>query len=325
MHAEFSAIGAEVSADSRVRFPLPGYDSAVRSHFWTYLPDVRRQLRDWFQLCMAAPDLDVAERGPAVKRFADQVLRCDRPEDLRWLVDRWTRGGTSTRKVADAAQLLAHGLADDQHGRYFRQQVYDWSKAPDTSPGLGQVLVLVCSNVMARSHPDQALVRLHHLARRAKGQVLADARDATLRLARSDNRLYRRMLERLGTGMAQGQWGDSDSVLFLSLADPVRLIRSASVRALLARGWSEALHRPEQHWAVPVSHWLNACATDAVHRTLILDVLATACAPDSRTSGLVYRVARRWRHESPAFPAERADVLAQLLHTINARQGIESY
>ncbi|QIB46923.1 hypothetical protein [Streptomyces aureoverticillatus] len=325
LYAEFGAIHAEVRADSRVCFPLPGYDSAVRDHFWTYMPDVRRQLRDWFQACMSAPDLAEAERGPAVARFGEQVLRCHRPEDLRWLVDRWTSSDTSTRHVPDAVQLLALGLADDQHGRYFRQQIYDWSKTPDTSHGLGQVLVLVCSEAMARTHPDQALVRLHHLARRARGRVLKDAREATLRLARSDNRLYRRMLDRLSTGMAQGQWGDSDNALFLALADPIRLIRSGNVRTLLARGWSETLRRLDQHWAGHVSNWLNACVTDTAHRTLVLNVLASACASDGRTSGRLYRAARIWQREDSGSAAERKDTVVHLLREIDARQGIESY
>lgn len=325
LHAEISAIRAEVHPDSRVRFALPGYDSAVREHFWTYMPDIRGQLRDWFQACMSAPGLGQHERDSAVTRFAGQALRCHRREDLKWLVERWTRHGSSTQHMPDAAQLLALGLGDDQHGRYFRQQIYDWSTSSDTHPRLGHVLVLVCSQAMADTHPDQALVRLHHLARRARGRVGTDAREAVLRLARSDNRLYRLMLTRLCDDAAQSKWGGRDSALFLDLADPVRLVRDKSVRVLLSRGWSAAVHRPDEQWADHLGGWLNACTQYAAHRTHVLDVLASACAVNNRASGRLYRIARQWQYAGTGAGTAHSDIVAHLLQAIDAHQGIESY
>lgn len=325
LYAEFTAVRAEVRSDGRVRFALPGYDSAVRDHFWTYLPDIRRQLRDWFQACMSAPDLDLAERDAAVTRFAEQGLRCQRPEDLKWLVERWTRTDASTRYVPDAAQLLALGLADEQHGRYFRQQIYDWSTAADTNDRLGHVLVLVCSEAMAHSHPDQALVRLHHLARRGKDRVGTDAQEAVLRLARSDNRLYQLMLGRLSTDGESRRWAERDSALFLALADPIRLVRSPRVRTLLAQGWSDALRRPDEQWAEHVSHWLNACVGYTEHQARILEILAAAGTSDCRTAGRLFRAARAWQRSSTGAAAERADTVHRLLRAIDAEQGIGPY
>ncbi|QDQ10427.1 glycogen/starch/alpha-glucan phosphorylase [Streptomyces spectabilis] len=325
LYAEFTAVRAEVDTDGRVSFALPGYDSAVRDHFWTYMPDVRRQLRDWFRDCMSSPGLDPGERQAAVARFAEQGLRCQRPEDLRALVERWTRTDASPRCLPDAAQLLAFGLSDDQHGRYFRQQIYDWSTAADTNEHLRHALVLVCSESMAPTHPDQALVRLHHLARRGKARDGVAAQKAVLSLARSENRLYELMLTRLSTDRDQRWWADRDSALFLALADPIRRIRSPRVQALLTQGWSATLRRADESWAGYVPHWLSACIEYAEHRGHILEVLAAACAADSRTAGRLYRAARAWQHAADGAIADRADTVDHLLRAIDIQQGIESY
>ncbi|WJV50055.1 ABC transporter substrate-binding protein [Streptomyces flavofungini] len=324
LYAEFTAVHAEVRPDGRVHFALPGYADAVRDHFWTYMPDVRLQLRNWFHTCMSAPDLDSDERAAAIPRFAEQGLRCRRPEDLTWLVEKWTRPDTFTRSVPDAAQLLALGLADEQHGRYFRQRIYDWSTAADTSQGLGQVLVPVCLEAMALTHPDQALVRLHHLARRGKGRVGTEARTAVLSLARSDNRLYQLMLSRLGAGR-EGRSGDTDTQLFLTLADPIRLIRSPRARTVLTQAWAETLRRPDEQWAEHVSHWLSACVEYTEHRLHILEVLAAASASDCRTAGRLFRVARGWRRSPAHDAADRADTVDLLLRAIDAEQGLSPY
>jgi hypothetical protein len=321
LYAELSTIGAETRADGRVRFRIPGYDRAVRNHFWIFLPDIRRQLRDWFKDCLAEPVLGQADRKEAVARFAAQSLRTARPEDLAWLAEQWTASNALAHLVPDTAQVLALGLDDDQHGRYFRQQIYDWATSTEAGSRLRRVLVLVCAETMARSHPDQALVRLHHLARRADGPVGAEARAAVLRLARSDHRLYRRMLDRLAIGIAQGHWA-ADRDLFLGLADPVRLIGHRAVRDSLTDGWSGVLPLSVKSWAAPLDRWLTACE-DIRHRDLVLRVLATACSVDARTSGRLYRTALDWLRADRT--AIRADTVARLVQKINTAQGIEPY
>ncbi|WP_328684532.1 hypothetical protein OG226_39570 [Streptomyces sp. NBC_01261] len=319
LHAELSDIGAEVRSDGRVRFRIVGYDLAVRDHFWTFLPDIRRQLRDWFDVCLAEPSLAQSDRKEAVARFAAQSLRTARPEDLSWLAHRWTSEKAPAHLVPDAAQVLALGLDDEQHGRHFRQQVYDWSTSTETGNGLRRVLVLVCSRTMARSHPDQALVRLHHLARRTNGA--AGARQALLDLARSDHRLYRRMLDRLGAGIAQGQWGE-DRALFLELADPVRLVGHRSVRESLIVCWNGVLRHPVESWTTLLARWLTACE-NLRHRDLVLRVLSAACDTDVRVSGCLYRAALHWQYADPS--ATRTETVSVLLRKINTAQGIESY
>ncbi|WP_369032038.1 ABC transporter substrate-binding protein [Streptomyces adonidis] len=321
LRAELSEIGADTQPDGRVRFGIPGYDNAVREHFWTFLPDIHRQLRDWFRRCLAEPVLDASGRKEAVVRFAVQSLRTARPEDLTWLADRWTSGNAPAHLTPEAAQVLALGLDDGQHGRFFRQRIYDWATSTDTGNRLREVLVVVCVETMARTHPDQALVRLHHLARRAGGPMGANARAAVLELARSDHRLYRRMLDRLASGVAQGHWA-TDRDLFLELGDPVRLIGFRSVREPLTVCWAGVLGHPVDSWGAPLRRWLTACE-DIRHRDLVLRVLATACAPDPPASGRVYRAALSWLRADRT--AERADVVGRLLYELNVAQGIEPY
>lgn len=323
LHAEFTGIGAETLPDGQVQFRRAGYDRAVREHFWTFMPDIRRQLRDWFRTCLTEPALTQLDRRKAVERFAEQSLRTGRPEDLTWLAEQWTRRGARAHLVADAAQVLALGLDHDQYGRTFRQQIYDWATSTETSPGLKGVLIVVCSETMGRSHPDQALVRLHHLARRANGQVRVNAQDALLRLAKSDSRLYRRLLDRLSAGIDQSQWA-ADFELFLALADPTRLTGSRTVRESLTASWTAVLRRPVGSWATPVGHWLDTC-TDRRHRDRSLAILVAACAADSRVSGHLYRVALGWQRSDARGPETRADTVSCLLQRINAAQGIEPY
>lgn len=323
LHAEFSAIGAETQPYGHVRFRIRGYDRAVRDHFWIFLPDLHGQLREWFRMCLATPGLDPTEREEAIGRFAVQSLRAGRPADLTWLAEQWTHRAGQAHLVADAAQVLAHGLADDHHGRYVRQHIYDWCTATETSRRLRKALILVCSEVMARSHPDQALVRLHHLARRSDGQLGEETRRAVVGLARSDNRLYRRMLDRLSTGISHGRW-EVDLRLFVELADPVRLIRSPSVRACLSVGWAGVMGRPVAFWAAPTEHWLNASG-DPRFRDRALEVLAAGCATDVHVSGHLYRVALGWRRDGLGRADERADTVSLLLSKINSAQGIAPY
>ncbi|MFF7054613.1 ABC transporter substrate-binding protein [Streptomyces griseorubiginosus] len=321
LYAELSAIKAETGPDGNAIFSVPEYDRGVREHFWTYLPDIRRQLRDWFKGCLTELALPDEDRTRAVRRFAEQSLRTDRPQDLVWLADQWTSKRTAARLIPDAAQVLACGLEDDRHGRFFRQQIYEWAVSTETSGRLREVLVVVCAETMSGSHPDQALVRLHHLARRSEGRGEATAREALRKLTAADDRLYRSLLDRFAAGIARGR-GAQDRALFLELVDPVRLISYRSVREAQASCWSDILRQKDEFWGPPLTAWLTA-AEDVRHRDLVLRVLSTACATDVQVSGRLYRVALGWARAGES--AERLRTLNHLLRRIDAAQGIESY
>ncbi|MFG3104156.1 ABC transporter substrate-binding protein [Streptomyces sp. NPDC048182] len=318
--AELAAVQAAGDPDGRVRFTIAGYGRAVRQHFWTFLPDIRRQLRDWLMRQAADPALDPEVRRVAVGHFVQQTLRVAHPEDLAWVVERWTSSGAPARLIPEAARVLALGLDNEHHGRFFRQRVYDWATSADTSVHCSRVLVMVCEQTMAGSHPDQALVRLHHLARGRDDGVRSAARQAVLRLTACDDRLYQLMLKRLETGITY-RLSAADLGLFVELADPGRLLGRHSVRASLAACWAGVL-RGRADWTTLVGLWLDAGRTGR-GRDLVADVLVTACARDPRLLGRLYRVTRDWLGLRP--DADRTDMVSRLLRTINAAQGLEDY
>ncbi|MEE1803692.1 hypothetical protein PUR57_34340 [Streptomyces sp. JV176] len=321
LNAEFTEIDARTQPSGHVRFNRVGYDHAVRNHFWTYLPDLRRQLRDWVGEIIEQPWLHPTERKHVVARFTEQGLRSGRPEDLSRLATRWTDQGSPERLIADAAQVLAHGLSDGRYGSSFRQQIYEWSKRGELSPRLKQVLILVCSEVMAQTHPDQALVRLHHLVRRTGGAVGDSAQQSLLQMARADDRLYRLALNRVETGAA-GHQGYADGTLFLALANGSRLIGSASLRTALTAGWAGVLRRrPVEDWRPGAERWLTA-SEDHRHRDQALDVLVGACEGDSSAFGSVYLVARDWARDRADESPLRTGTVTSLLHKINGAQGL---
>ncbi|MFB7275042.1 hypothetical protein [Streptomyces sp. NPDC056244] len=320
--AELKEIGAETQPSGRVRFSEIGYDRAVRDHFWTYLPDLRLQLCDWIGKHLEGMVLSQKERDQVIARFSEQGLRTGRPEDLLSLATRWTGQNVPQRLMPDAARVLVNGLGHDRYGRFFRQQIYDWSKNAELSQGLKRVLVLVCTDVMAQTHPDQAMVRLHHLARRERGPVGAVAQRSLLAMARTDNRLYRLLLSRLNTGMT-GSHGEADTTLFLAMADATRVTKSGSVRAALVSGWTGILRQwPWERWQADADRWLTACEDDR-YRDPALDVLVTACAGDSSRLGGLYRVARGWARARTDHTSVRTDITAGLLQKINSAQGFE--
>ncbi|MFF5568897.1 ABC transporter substrate-binding protein [Streptomyces sp. NPDC012623] len=322
LNAEFGSIEAQTQASGRVRFTREGYDRAVRNHFWTYLPDVRSQLRDWVGECVAEHALAPEEQRQVIPRLAEQVLRTGRPDDLVELTTQWTKQAASQRLMPAASQALALGLTDDQYGRSFRQLIYTWSKNAELSPKLKQVLVLVCSEVMARTHPDQAMVRLHHLVRRAERPVEENAQRALLHLAHSDNRLYRLLLARIDTELPDNPWR-AEANVFLAVADPTRLIGQASVRAVLSSGWAGVLRRRSvEDWRPTAARWLTACG-DLRYQDIVLDVLVDACRGESSALGSLYQVACDWAREPSDGSVNRTGTAASLLRKIDRAQGLE--
>ncbi|MEX3106811.1 MULTISPECIES: hypothetical protein [unclassified Streptomyces] len=322
---ELAGIGAEAGAHGLVHFKEAEYDRAAREHFWTYFPDIRHRLRDWFRDSAAAAPPEVREA--AVGRFATEVLRVDRQEDLTVLAEEWGRTGGEDL-VPEAAQALAEGLENGKHGRYFRQKIYEWSLSHEIPAHLREALIAVCSQTMAASHPDQALVRLHHLDRRSYGRVGDLAHQALLTLARSDDRLYRLLLERLRNALAprlgepprqhrRGSFthakGEADRRLFLDLADPLRLTGNRRVQDALAACWSSVLHGSS--WEPVAVRWLDACA-DPCRQEPVLRVLAAAVAHDARTGGRLYSVARGWQRAGGS-----AATVARLLDLLDVAQG----
>lgn len=323
LNAEFTALGAETRADGLVQFRTHNYDQAVRTHFWTYFPDLSEQLRRWVGQCVSWTGLDEAAHEQVITRFAEQCLAAGRPQDLLWLAESWTGDGGHPRLIPDAVQALVHGLSHEQFGQIFRRQIYEWSTNHALPPNLKQVLVLVCSEAMRRTHPHQALVRLHHLDHRAEGPVAATARTALLGLARADNTMYRLLLQRIGRDLPGGRW-KRDLILFLELSTSVRLLGATDVRGGLTTGWAAAFRRlPVDSWRPYAEHWF-AYRTDGLDQERLLDVLVAACGHSPASLGSLYRVAREWERSGRYRPAHHDDVSGRLFQKINSAQGLET-
>lgn len=318
-------IKAKPDPHGRVRFTDLEYDTAIRNHFWRYLPELREPVRAWVSNAIGTPRMTRDDRDTLVKRFAEQCLSTGDQEQLAVLVTDWTSTRAPDRLRA-AAKALEHGLQNEQYGGFFRQRIYHWSLG---SPGTGltEVLVGVCAEVMAVRHPDQALVRLHHLARRQRSGTTAH--EALLRLTARDRRLYRLMLARLASTPADHPTADID--LFLALADPASLTDASrgrrplvvdkAVRGHLARGWNTAFDtRPHQDWRAQAVRWLEAACEAEWAGDLLLNVLVEGCGARGDHFGRLYVTARDWESGTVPELGSRA-VAARLRQKIDAAQG----
>ncbi|MEU2210879.1 ABC transporter substrate-binding protein [Streptomyces hygroscopicus] len=319
---QFTEIGATTGPDGRVRFETWAYDSAVRAHFWTYFPDLRNEFRRWVRDCVHW--LDQSTRTALIGRFAEQVLRTGRPEDLWWLAEQWTGADSTGDVLADATQALAEGLRHDRFGHVFRRKIYFSSLVADLPRWRRHALITVCSKVMAVRHPDQALVRLHHLARRKNGTGKDRAQDELLTLARSDSRLFRLLLERIDI-----ERYSADADIFLALADTASRTRALyvtlAVRHVLTRGWAALMRaRPRETWREPVEAWLDAAGAAATHREALLDVLVGACEQRTDAFNRLYVISRNWASASSTDWAARQPLAHRFVQKIDAAQGIQT-
>ncbi len=321
-------IGAAPGPDSRVCFTELGYDSAIRSHFWRYLPEVRRPLGAWVADAIGMPELGAKDRDALVQRFSDQCLSTSGQGQLAEVVRRWA-AAAGREQLRAATKALECGLQHEEQGGSFRQLIYDWSRESLT-PGLTSVLVGVCAEVMAVRYPGQALVRLHHLARRQRDGT--SAREALLELAAPDQRLRRLMLARLvpTSAWAERYWR-TDTDLFLALADPDplttpglvarALIAEATVRGDLVRCWSAVFEtRAHQDWTPQVRRWLGAAVEDERYGDLLLSTLVEGCGVHGRHLARLYVVTRDWVR-GPENDPRRGVVAERLRRKIDAAQG----
>ncbi|MEU7039636.1 ABC transporter substrate-binding protein [Streptomyces varsoviensis] len=317
--AQFKEIEAETQPDGMVRFRTPAYAQAIRTHFWTYFPDVRTNFRNWVRDCVLDPAFGAPERAVMVPHFAEQGLRTDRAPDLWALAERWTHGDAA-RLMPDTVHLLALGLRHERHGRAFRRQVYDWSLNPHLTALRRRVLVVVCSKVMSETHPDQALVRLHHLARREKPAKDNPALDALLALAAGDGRLFRLLLDRL----EPGKW-PRDATAFYALADHAARTRavysSVAARERLVTGWADIFgYRSHEEWREPACRWLAAAGALVEGRGgRLMDVLARAGARSPGAAGRLHVAFRDWAYAAP----QRAALVSRFDRALDEAQGVE--
>ncbi|WP_337662092.1 hypothetical protein [Actinoalloteichus sp. AHMU CJ021] len=336
--AERLAAVKAVVRDGRVTgFSTLAYGSAVLTHFWRYFPELRREFRAWVDATMRLRSLTGRDRDLVVTRFAEQCIRTEDWEGLFSLVRYWAHRGESGRPpflLPQVGRALDHGLADQRAGWRFRQKIYHWSRDRELPKDLAQVLIGLCVEAIVPDHPDQALVRLHHLTRHQEDNVVASASDALDALA-EDHRFLRRLLDRLATRMdTSGPHLHGDLRLFLQVTAPDRLtdprgrarplLAETQVRRHLVHCWALVLsHEPESGWEPSVSDWLAAVAEDT-RREPLLTVLVDA-AINAKALNPLYLTARRWalgRAVNAQDTAQRTHVARALHHHINRAQGL---
>ncbi|MBO8187751.1 hypothetical protein [Streptomyces spirodelae] len=298
LSARLSDIKATADAASRVRFDAPAYDDRVRTYFWDNYPQLRASLGRWVSQAPGFPALAASDRLELVTRFARECLRTGPPEGLTDLAERWTRPSASKEELSMAARALGEGVGHPRYGSVFRHRLYVWAQDAALPAPRANVLIGVCSEVLSRRFPDQAMVRLRHLSRHHQPGVRETAREALSRITDSDHRLYRSLLSRLRPGADQR--GRRDLAVFLRVADPSRLVDDSDVRGLLADHWTTALATvPSTDWEEPLRRWLDrAHARPGTGRTA-LSTLAEACARHRAAFGAVYAVACAWAGADP--------------------------
>ncbi|WP_335932635.1 hypothetical protein [Streptomyces sp. PTD5-9] len=335
------ALSVERGDDGRVGFTRFAYGGTVRRHFWENFPDVRPDFCDWVGRCVELPELGAEDRARLVGRFAERALAADRPGDLCELVERWTRTSGPGPFRAEATTVLEQGLNHERHGSFFRVRVYDWSRKTPLTPVLVAVLTDVCQQVIAETHPDQAVVRLRHLAQRQRVPEAADARSALLRLARGNRRLFRRLSERLtasasppgpgsGAGTGTGPGPDPGPDILLELLDPVPL-RITPPRREFTLAWRAVMStRPAALWTPTVRRWLTERASRPAGEQALKAMVDAAAGSPSWLSHL-YAAACDWAERPDAdTPLEirtprdvRERISERFCRNIDLVQGIE--
>jgi hypothetical protein len=318
-----------------VHFGMLSYGEAVRRHFWSHFPDMREQFRDWVDSAIELEALSLADRTRVVSRFAKQCLRTQRPDDLIWLAEQWTRRTENGNflLLPHAAEALELGLGHGPYGWRFRHRVYRWSREPRLSKSLRRVLIKVCVDTIAPSYPEQALVRLHHLARRENTAQAPESRKALRDLVDNDDLLFRRLLDRLAEAVGRDTPWPVDLDLFLELADPTRLtdattrtqplLVDAGVHAQLIAGWRAVMsHCAHDSWGKQLAIWLQASENER-HRESLLNVLVMAADGRNDVLSRLYVIAKNWTRADPEQQAARTPVATRLQRKIDAAQGIE--
>jgi hypothetical protein len=315
-------VGAETDIARYVRFTRSGYEAAVRLFFWRHFPELHDILATWVCTTLGSGELSPDDRVEMARGFAAQCLGARYQRYLTDMVGHLTAQQSNPACELAAAAVLQVGLGDEANSRTFRRQIYDWSRARDTSGSLATVLVVACQQ-MTRTHPGEALVRLHHLARRHPERT--DIWDALVDVVYGNTPLLRLLLSRL-TDRPFETTRTVDARIFLHVADPARLtarqpisqplIAQSDLTCRLAAGWTLAFTRlPGTEWASRASDWLRCAAEDDTNRHPLLNVLIEGGRPATAVLPQLYGLAHR---------APYRDVIADLvLNQISAVQGVE--
>ncbi|WP_327708442.1 hypothetical protein OG912_05555 [Streptomyces sp. NBC_00464] len=323
-------ISAGAGQDGHVRFRDLDYDSAVRTHFWDHMPDLRQHLGTWTarSVALSSPYVTQELRDGLVAKLSGEYLRTGRAEELASLAEAWGSTATNRAGLEAAVQALTCGLGDPAHARTFRSQIYQWCANKQLRGGYAQVLVRVCADVIAAGHPDQAMLRLYYLAHREH----AGAQQALSGLVESSHRLRRRLLHRLTRSVPS----EADLGIFLrvgvaeALTDPYdngrALVEEKSVQSSVITCWHAVLDRlPRPTWQPYAERWLHASVDAGDRGGLLLDILVGAADRCEGRRGAafaaLYASARDAERTAPGGSSRAALTTDLLLQRISSAQG----
>ncbi|WP_437084236.1 hypothetical protein [Streptomyces sp. enrichment culture] len=286
-------LGVERDREGRLHFGQLAYAETVRTYFWANFPGVRDDLGKWIGVTARLRGLTPENQANVVVRFGEQALAVGRPDDLFHLVKHWADAPTGGPGIPLAVAALELGLSHEEFGGWFRRQMYHLATSASLPDGLAHVLTAACVRSLSETHPDQAVVRLRHLAV-GKGGAAGEARDALLELAGSDHRLYRSLVDRLHV------WGRREP----HAAEPhIRLLAELlhSERTPLPppwpelyRGWEAVFSQPPTElWGSLVSSWLDTVAGDSTRKTA-LEAMARAAHGRAPALHRLYTIACDW-------------------------------
>lgn len=330
---QLAKIDMVVDSATLARFNTLAFDRAVRTYFWDNFPGLQPKLCDWVDRVMTSDVLGPERGNRFVTRFAEQALRANRPKDLVSLINGWTSAdntGNRARLLPAAALALEHGLNHQRHGRHFRRLIYDWANSGVPSDA-AYLAIRMCTDVIATTHPSEALVRLHHLVRNQSGSTRTASHEALREFVGRDHRQLRLLLNRLAHRLTS-KTRPVDFDLFLDVADPAELIDTpqrsrpliadANVRADLTAGWRGLVsQRPPEYWTARIYDWL-AAAVDERFRDLLLDVVVDACDNHNTPLSRLYVISLHWAREDHANRAERREVRRAVHDKIEHALGI---
>ncbi|MGI5118639.1 hypothetical protein ACQEU5_03710 [Marinactinospora thermotolerans] len=325
----FDELGIRVGPDRTVTFERLGHAEALRNRFWDDYPELGQPFRTWIGACMRGLEITGAQRDELAGRFAAQCLRTGRIRELFAQVEAWCRGerGGRVSLSPQAVFLLNQALADGSAAREVRQQVRVWASRPSLPPALAHVLIMVSADAIASGWPDEAVVRLHHLARHEDPGVREDATEELLRVA-SRPWSRRLLLNRVVDGLGRRTW-KADLALLTPVADPARLqgtyrgrpfVADPQVRADLTAGLAALFGKKgEETIRHHARRWLDACAAGEAPRDL-LELLAEAAHRTGRSNRL-YAAVREWTLRTAEGTPERKIALG-LFRRIDEYQGL---
>ncbi|MEV7519754.1 hypothetical protein [Streptomyces sp. NPDC091371] len=310
---QLKSLGIRRDREGLIAFEHLEYDAAVRRHFWLSFPALRGALCNWIEQTITLDDLTRDDRADLVSRFTEQVLAAGRPDDLLDVAEQWA-GNLQPSLLGEATAALELGLSDERHGRAIRQKIRVWATAPELPRGLFRLLTGVCRGMMSVTHPHQAVVRLHHLARHG-----ADARDALFELVRADVGLRRFLISRIAAPAQAGPRALGNLELLLGLlaeSDPPPPLPWRELTGV----WRAAMdHSTPDYWSPPARAWLTAFTpAPGARREPALDVLVNAVSGSDRHSNQLYAITCDWARNRP----ERQPTATWLWQQIDAAQGL---